>query len=105
MPGAVEKAVKDAKKSLIEVPLDGTTVPHTVTATFESSTVRLIPAAPGTGIVAGAPVRAAEKGASASRSRNGSGTGSAANGSRPRPARIVAGWATSRGRRSALDVA
>ena len=58
VPGAVEKAVKDAKKSLIEIPLDGTTIPHTVTATYESSTVRMVPAAPGTGIVAGAPVRA-----------------------------------------------
>jgi small subunit ribosomal protein S5 len=58
VPGAVEKGVKDAKKRLVDVPLTATTIPHEVTATFESSTVRLIPAAPGTGIVAGAPVRA-----------------------------------------------
>ena len=38
--------------------LDGTTIPHTVTESYEASTVRMVPAAPGTGIVAGAPVRA-----------------------------------------------
>ena len=58
VPGAVEKGVKYAKKALINVPLDGTTIPHPVIATFESSKVVLLPAAPGTGVVAGAPVRA-----------------------------------------------
>ena len=58
VPGAVEKAVKDAKKRMFVVPLEGTTVPHEVTSRYEASQVRLIPAAPGTGIVAGAPVRA-----------------------------------------------
>lgn len=58
VPNAVEKAVKDAKKGLIEVPLEGTTIPHQLTTKFEASSVRLIPAAPGTGVVAGAPVRA-----------------------------------------------
>jgi small subunit ribosomal protein S5 len=58
VPGAVEKGVKDARKRMIKVPREGTTVPHIVTARYEASTVRLIPAAPGTGIVAGAPVRA-----------------------------------------------
>lgn len=58
VPNAVEKGVKDARKTLMEVDRSGTTIPHEITATFEASTVRLIPAAPGTGIVAGAPVRA-----------------------------------------------
>jgi len=58
VPNAVEKGVKDAKKSLINVPRVGTTIPHQVQAAFEASSVRLIPAAPGTGIVAGGTVRA-----------------------------------------------
>ncbi|MSR45866.1 MAG: 30S ribosomal protein S5 [Planctomycetes bacterium] len=58
VPNAVEKGVKDAKKSLINVPRVGTTIPHQVEAAFEASTVRLMPAAPGTGIVAGGTVRA-----------------------------------------------
>lgn len=58
VPNAVEKGVKDAKKSLINVPRVGTTIPHQVQAAFEASAVRLIPAAPGTGIVAGGTVRA-----------------------------------------------
>lgn len=59
VPGAMEKGVKEARKRLMNVPLVGTTIPHTVRSHFESSTVYLIPAAPGTGIVAGAAVRAA----------------------------------------------
>ncbi len=59
VPGAMEKGVKEARKRLINVPLVGTTIPHTVRSHFESSTVFLIPAAPGTGIVAGKAVRAA----------------------------------------------
>lgn len=58
VPNAVEKGVKDAKKSLINVPRVGTTIPHQVQAMFEASSVRMIPAAPGTGIVAGGTVRA-----------------------------------------------
>ncbi len=58
VPNAVDKGVKEARKSLIRVPLVGTTIPHEITARFESSIVRMVPAAPGTGIVAGAPVRA-----------------------------------------------
>ena len=58
VPSAVEKGFKDARKSLNEVPLKGTTIPHAVTGRYESSRVRLIPAAPGTGIIAGATVRA-----------------------------------------------
>jgi small subunit ribosomal protein S5 len=58
VPNAVEKGVKDAKKSLVSVPRVGTTIPHSIESKFEASTIRLIPAAPGTGIVAGGTVRA-----------------------------------------------
>lgn len=58
VPNAVEKGVKDAKKSLYTIARIGTTIPHAVDATFEASRIRLIPAAPGTGIVAGSTVRA-----------------------------------------------
>ena len=58
VPSAVEKGFKDARKNLKTVPLKGTTIPHAVTGRFGASRVRLIPAAPGTGIIAGATVRA-----------------------------------------------
>ena len=58
VPPAVEKAVADAKKHLVRVSLVGTTFPHATLAVFRSSQVKLIPAAPGTGILAGAAVRA-----------------------------------------------
>jgi small subunit ribosomal protein S5 len=57
VPPSVEKGVADARKRLVRVPLKGTTIPHEVLARYRSSTVKLIPAAPGTGIIAGAPVR------------------------------------------------
>jgi len=58
VPPAMEKAVTDARKRLVRVRLRGTTIPHAVTSEFRASCVKLIPAAPGTGIVAGAAVRA-----------------------------------------------
>jgi small subunit ribosomal protein S5 len=58
VPNAVEKGVKDAKKNLVSVPRVGTTIPHQIDSKFEASSIRLIPAAPGTGIVAGGTVRA-----------------------------------------------
>ncbi len=58
VPPAVEKAVADARKHLVRVSLRGTTFPHPVVSWFRSSQVKLIPAAPGTGILAGAAVRA-----------------------------------------------
>ena len=58
VPSAVEKGFKDARKNLSAVALKGTTIPHAVTGRFRASRVRLIPAAPGTGIIAGATVRA-----------------------------------------------
>ncbi len=58
VPSAVEKSGKDARKHLLRVPRMGTTIPHEVLGRFGSSSVKLIPAAPGTGIIAGNCVRA-----------------------------------------------
>jgi small subunit ribosomal protein S5 len=58
VPVAVEKATKYAKRKLLRIPMTGTTVPHQVEGRFSSSTVRLIPATPGTGVVAGSTLRA-----------------------------------------------
>jgi small subunit ribosomal protein S5 len=57
VPPSVEKGVTDAKKSLIRVHLKGTTVPHAVIGRFRASYVKIMPAAPGTGIRAGLSVR------------------------------------------------
>jgi len=57
VPGAVEKATKDARKSMFRVNLKGATVPHTVKGTSGASTVVLVPARPGTGVTAGKSVR------------------------------------------------
>ncbi|MBM3987980.1 MAG: 30S ribosomal protein S5 [Planctomycetes bacterium] len=59
VPGALDKAARDGRKHLIRIPVtDGGTIPHEVEANFGASRVRLIPASPGTGIIAGASVRA-----------------------------------------------
>ena len=58
VPMAVERATKDARRNLMTVPLVGTTIPHEVWGRFEASRVFLSPAAPGTGVIAGATVRA-----------------------------------------------
>lgn len=58
VPDAIRKAVQDAKKNLITVPVVGTTIPHMVTGRFGSGKVLLRPASAGTGVVAGGPVRA-----------------------------------------------
>lgn len=57
VPPAVEKAVKDGARSLVEIALDGSTIPHQVMGEYGSARVVLVPARPGTGIIAGAVVR------------------------------------------------
>ena len=58
VPGAIEKAAKDARKHLIRVPLDPNgSIPHAVTGIYCGSRIRLLPASAGTGIIAGASVR------------------------------------------------
>jgi small subunit ribosomal protein S5 len=58
VPPAVEKAVKDGSRKLCEIHLDGTTIPHTVNGHYGAARVILVPAGPGTGVIAGAAVRA-----------------------------------------------
>jgi small subunit ribosomal protein S5 len=58
VPPSVEKAVKDARKSMIRVSLYGDTIPHEVVGTFGASKVVMIPASKGTGVIAGSTVRA-----------------------------------------------
>lgn len=57
VPPSIEKGVTDAKKNLQRVNLKGTSVPHAVVSRYRSSIVKIMPAAPGTGIIAGAAVR------------------------------------------------
>ena len=57
VPEAIRKGVEAAKKNLIRVPLVNTSIPHEVETKFAASTVRLIPASPGTGVIAGRGVR------------------------------------------------
>jgi len=58
VPLAINKANANAKKSLIHVPLAGTTIPHQITVKLGAAKVLLKPASPGTGIIAGGSVRA-----------------------------------------------
>lgn len=57
VPNAVEKSVKDARKQLMRVIRNGSTIPHQTEGTYGATRVRLVPAAPGTGIIAGKAVR------------------------------------------------
>ncbi len=58
VPPAVEKAIKDGTRNMFPVSMLGTTIPHTIEGNFGAAKVVLVPARPGTGVIAGAAVRA-----------------------------------------------
>lgn len=58
VPQSIEKAQKEGRRKMLRFQMQGKTIPHQVVGRFGATTVKLIPAAPGTGVIAGAAVRA-----------------------------------------------